>query len=395
VPGPATPTIGASPDAPRVVVAPPRTDRTWSRRLLQALAVVLVLMVLDLVLGAVLATTGRLPGTQGDVRRQIEAAITATMDAPAVRSEPWAQGFGEDMAAFELQEPHYLPYLVRGFQPFESTYVNTTAEERMSYRPTQPAGVDPLRVAFFGGSTMFGVGQRDEHTIPSEFARLAEDAGVAVEVHNYGFPGWVSWQEFQYLERLLAEDERYDLVVFFDGFNEFQVQQDQFSPDPTHNGAAATDQLAQDFHDEHERPPGYFDWVHDLTSAYTENSAVSRLVERLRGDDEVLSTPSGATPDQQADAALDIYGRSRQMITDLTGQDPPVQFFWQPRKGGWPASVTDRLPPSVADISHVLDGREDDVYIDEVHTNEEGARLIAAAMWDELGAGLERLGDDR
>ena len=98
---------------------------------------------------------------------------------------------------------------------------------------------------------MFGVGQRDEHTIPSEVARLAEDDGVALEVHNYGLPGWVAWQEVQYLERLLARGERYDLAVFYDGFNELLVQGTGYSADPTHLGADVMDRFARDFTREH------------------------------------------------------------------------------------------------------------------------------------------------
>ena len=39
-------------------------------------------------------------------------------------------------------------------------------------------------------------------------------------------------------------------------------------------------------------------------------------------------------------------------------------------------------------MSHVLDGQEDDRYIDEVHTDEEGARLMAESIWAEIGPEL-------
>ncbi len=97
------------------------------------------------------------------------------------------------------------------------------------------------------------------------------------------------------------------------------------------------------------------------------------------------ATPSSATPDAQQEAALRIYRRSTNRIRDAAGRaGVPIRSFWQPIEAGWSRSVTDALPAGVVDLSHVLDGREGELYISEVHTNEEGARIVAAAMWDEL-----------
>ncbi|HMQ24906.1 MAG TPA: hypothetical protein PKA98_02880, partial [Acidimicrobiales bacterium] len=65
-----------------------------------------------------------------------------------------------------------------------------------------------------------------------------------------------------------------------------------------------------------------------------------------------------------------------------------ARFFWQPKRSGWPASITDHLPDGVDDLSHTLDGQEDARYIDEVHTDEVGARIIAEAIWAEIGPDL-------
>jgi hypothetical protein len=356
---------------------------------LTLVGIVGILVLVDLVAGAILLGTGLLPGDRGDTRADVEGAVRTTMEAPAVRDEPWAQAFGEAMIAFQLSDDDYVPYLVQGPHPFESPYLNTTQHERVSYRPEVDAGVEPLRVAFLGGSVMFGVGQRDEHTIPSEFARLAEADGIPVEVHNYGFPGWVAWQEFQYLERLLAAGERFDLVVSYDGFNEFLVQRTDFANGPTHLGRALLDQVAREYHLDHETEPGYLDGLHELWASYRENSAIGRLIEQWRGDEDAAATVA-ATPEEQADAALDVYARASARITDLVGGPESVSFFWQPQRVGWPPEITDRLAPTVHDLSPLFDGREDQYYVDEVHTNEPGARLVAEAMWAELGPALSR-----
>jgi lysophospholipase L1-like esterase len=355
----------------------------------RAMAVVAVVAAIDLVAGAVLPAIGVLPQQRGTYGADVQQAIRTTMAAPANGDAEWTTRFAEDMGSYELSNPGYVPFLIRGHHAFSSPYLNTTDQERRSYVQADRGGAAPLRVAFFGGSVMFGVGQRDEHTIPSEFARVAEAAGVAVEVHNYGFPGWVAWQEFHDLERLLAAGESYDLIVFYDGFNEFSAQTTDYSPEPTHFGATILQGIGAEYQHEREDEPAVFDGLADLWSTYRENSAVASLVEVVRdeeGDDHL----SGATPEQQTDAALDIYARATDRIADLTRDaGTPLQFFWQPRKPGWPTAITDRLAPDVVNLAGIFDGREEEIYIDEVHTNEMGARIAAEAIWDELGADLE------
>ena len=75
-----------------------------------------------------------------------------------------------------------------------------------------------------GGSTMFGSFQRDGHTIPSEFARLAEADGIPVRVVNYGQLAYVNWQEVLLLQQLASGSSRPDLAVFYDGYNDLLSQ---------------------------------------------------------------------------------------------------------------------------------------------------------------------------
>lgn len=372
---------------------PARAPGAKRSKLVTAVFVVAVLTVVDLVLGAVLTATRVLPPIdRGDLVSQIEQALQRDMSQPPINADEWASQHGRDMAAFEVQTNDYVPYIVRGQHDFSSPTVNVTDRERVSYAPSVPAGVEPLKVAFFGGSVMFGVGQRDEHTIPSEFARIAEENGIPVEVHNYGFPAWVTWQEHQYMERLLADGEDFDLAVFLDGFNEFDVQMTDFDPDPTHHSATLVGGLIGEFRHERVSEPGALDGWAELADSYRRNSAAWRLYDTVTG--RTASLPGAdqvvqGTPDEQTDAALDIYGRALGMINDLgTRYETDVRFFWQPRAAGWPPEITDRLPGSVTDLSHIFDGQQR--FYDVVHTDEDGAHQMAEAMWAELGPDLAR-----
>ena len=371
---------------------PPRTARP---RLVTSVAfAVLLVMAIDLTAGALLAGSGVLTGERGDLIASQDETWTQTMSAPAIAAEPWAAAYTEDLLRLGLdRQPDYEPYLVWTFYPYRSTYLNTTSEERVSRR-VSPEQSSPLRVAFFGGSAMFGVGQRDDHTIPSEFARLADRAGVPIEVHNFGASGWVAWQQMLYFERMASQYDGFDLAVFFDGWNDFQTQQTDFSEQPTHSGAAISQRLGAEFHREHQTPPGFLDGPREMIEAYRRNSGAYRVLQHLRHPEPTL--PAWMTPDDgvsqqaKADAALAVYGRARR-ATEALGREyrTPVRFFWQPSRIGWSREVLDRLPAGTVDLSGVFaDEDPADIYLDDVHFNERGARLVAAAMWDVLSEEL-------
>lgn len=373
---------------------PTTTHRLGVPRLSTAVTVLVALVCVDVAGGAFLTGAQILPPIdRGDIYRIEHADPESGVDLgqPGV---PWIPQYVDELTTFQSEGYEYVPFLIQRTHEFHSRYLNTTDEERVSYEPVFADGVRPLRVAFFGASVMFGFGQRDAHTPASEFARIAEHEGIPVEVHNFGFPRMVLWQEFQLLERVLARGESFDLIVFLDGFNEFYVQAEEgLSPEPTHHAAGALGEFIADFRDQRATSPGAIDGLRELASTYRRNSAIGRLwdratrkVARLPGADRFTGTP-----EQQADAALGIYGRARSCVTDLADTyRTPVRFFWQPQLPGWPAEILDRLPPDVIDLSHVDEGHKDD-YFDIVHTNEEGARVLAEGMWDRLGADLSRL----
>jgi len=73
------------------------------------------------------------------------------------------------------------------------------------------------KVFMFGGSTMWGTGSKDAHTIPSF---LQASLGDKYAVYNYGETGYVSAQELNYLLYLLANGNIPDIVIFYDGVND-------------------------------------------------------------------------------------------------------------------------------------------------------------------------------
>lgn len=115
------------------------------------------------------------------------------------------------------------PYLYVKNPAFPGKYITV---DSLGHRitPVPPSNaVRPLRVFFFGGSTMFGWFQRNEHTIPVEVARRLQAAlgeQARVEPTNFAVPGRVFTQEVVELMLQLRRGERPDIVVFYDGINE-------------------------------------------------------------------------------------------------------------------------------------------------------------------------------
>src|SRR6185369_4951231 len=94
-------------------------------------------------------------------------------------------------------------------QPFAGRFINI--DERGVRRTWKSANATAAarRVFLFGGSTMWGTGARDDHTIASELARDLEERGFGdVEVTNFGEGGYVSMQDLVLLEDEIRHGSR-------------------------------------------------------------------------------------------------------------------------------------------------------------------------------------------
>jgi len=234
-------------------------------------------------------------------------------------------------------------------------YVNVHRSARRTWAPPHPT----VTVWFFGGSSMFGVGQRDDHTIPSEVAKLAHADGVDIRAVNYAESGWVRWQEEAMYRRLVEHHRPPDLVVFYDGINDYTL------------------------------------------ACRALKAGVSPTGQTLKS----LEDKAGECPDEAAEVAA-----GQLAVPDL---GVPVVAFLQPdvyTVQPTPGSLAKRLKlypeptgqrreqekamgaeAGLVDLSGALDGAREPLLFDYAHTNERGARVVAEAMWPKL---RERLRPD-
>lgn len=272
---------------------------------------------------------------------------------------------------------------------YASELVNIEDGRRRTWRPDECPD-DQLRVWVFGGSTTFGVYQRDDATIPSALAQAADERGLALHVENWGMPGDVAWQQVRRLERALAAGDRPDLVVFYDGWNDLRAVQDL--------DFAGREGLDADF-------IGPMDRV--------QSRALRDLAGAQPGGTYTVEVPeSGRTePDEAVAVSSRSYRSAHEHATLLTeANEVPFVHFYQPslltRSEAVPGEPSidptsqdavdafrARMPRRVVDLGGAFDGESEPMFYDEVHTVDAGSPVVADAMLDELWPVLEELAE--
>lgn len=157
------------------------------------------------------------------VARRVSGAEYRRAAVPeSYRTSDWYVGYLRDFDASNAQR--WLAYVNFGRRPsYQSRTINIDSlGRRVTPQPVSPT-TPAARVYFFGGSTMWGTGQRDDHTIPAEASRRLQQLagpGRRVEVTNFGETGYVSTQGLLKLMLQLRAGDRPDVVVFYDGIND-------------------------------------------------------------------------------------------------------------------------------------------------------------------------------
>lgn len=297
------------------------------------------------------------------------------VDAATFQGEPWAA----ELLASEAQT--WMPDAEIGWINGDATsrYVNVVDGSRRTLQIPEPE----LTIWMFGGSTTFGIGQRDEHTIASELVRLAAERGMRLDVVNHGVSGHVNWQQTLLFGRLLASDPPPDLALFLDGANERalayeRVQYGLLEPEvravrPV--SAEDRSELAEDARRRGYRRPADAERVAAALMAEQYEEGLSRAVEWAgeRGfpvehfwQPEICDVP----PDRPG--VSDV-----KQAMQVTDEDCANDHRLVDR-------VLARLEIPPRDLRDVFDEVDRPTFFDHNHTNEFGARVVAAAILDRI-----------
>jgi lysophospholipase L1-like esterase len=125
----------------------------------------------------------------------------------------------------EAISDRWQPYVYFRQRLFQGQTITINAEGlRATWAPpptvTTGESRPPVKLLMLGGSSLWGFGARDDHTIPSLIARALDERGVRVQIRNLSEIGYVNTQETIALVRELQQGYRPDVVLFYDGVND-------------------------------------------------------------------------------------------------------------------------------------------------------------------------------
>ncbi len=258
------------------------------------------------------------------LRVALEPAKSLRVDANAVavaRENMAANGsergyWQEHEAARDTQ---WHPYVYFRRKAYAGKLIHVDAN---GFRVTLNAKTGPNQrsVWLFGGSTVWGTGVGDAHTLASELARIA-----SVQVRNFGETGYVSAQsQLAFMASLRCPDAaRVDFAVFVDGVNDvYAALQAGFAGAPQNESNRQA----------------------EFNVTRSGNAFAAAVLERLEGirllSERIGGTkPEPAVEDLAVQVARNYLAVVRQTRALAAANGVQVLFVWQP-------SVFDKAQPT-------------------------------------------------
>ncbi|WP_299438779.1 hypothetical protein [uncultured Aquimarina sp.] len=120
-------------------------------------------------------------------------------------------------------DTEWAPYIYYKLKEFDEKYHHINANGiRKTVNFNQKNRASAFKVFCFGGSTLFGTGTREQHTIPSRLSHYIHQnfPKKNIEITNFGCHGYTRSIENIQLQREILKNNIPDLVIFYDGVNE-------------------------------------------------------------------------------------------------------------------------------------------------------------------------------
>jgi lysophospholipase L1-like esterase len=347
---------------------------------------------------------------QIQVRRTARQLLEAEVQQEPYRGTSWGRPYWE---AIELYKEAWEPYYVYRVGSMVTPFINVSDGVRATHRTAAKGGVSNRLVFVFGGSAAWGHGARDENTIPSWLARVAEQHGDSLDVRNYAESGWVNWQGITYLTQKLADGERPDTVIFYSGVNEvLSGRQWPQVRHPVWDGEAVPRAMA-DWSMERSRPLARV-WDYYRNTSYLWSMLVPRA--------PVLAASPHLTRSEQATRLAADYVAAEELVEhmgrafgfktvfawQLTVADKPSLTAQEQHYAGWlpPTPATTPAIPwwsmdaelkelygevgrmvkarGTMDLTDALAHTPDTAFIDWMHTSEAGNERVGRALYDRI-----------
>jgi len=122
----------------------------------------------------------------------------------------------QEFADLEMTYQPFVEWRRKPYQGQTITIDSTGCRQHQKPLNTLESDTAVKYVHFFGGSTMWGTGVDDNHTIPA----LCQKQHPNWRIYNHGEINYNSRQNLETLINLLTAGERIDLAIFYDGVND-------------------------------------------------------------------------------------------------------------------------------------------------------------------------------
>lgn len=323
----------------------------------------------------------------------------------ALRGTPWIEEYFDEL--FRSTDLEWRSYVYWRRRPFRGRYVNVDENGfRRTWQDPRTPSTKPIRIFAFGGSTMWGMGARDEFTIASYLAKGLSEAtsDARIEVTNFGELGYVSTQGLLSLEVALQRGNVPDVVVFYDGVN------DAFSSFQNAVAGSPQNELRRRLSFENLR-------LAALMELADGSAALAPLLRKVQ-DGVWLQAYERRTPEQRhalARDTLELY-RSNLEIAGALGRRYGFRslFYWQPNVFSKRRPTDDERgimegldlwreffqatyevvrsdgelarDPGFHDLQDVFGDSAQPYYFDCCHTNERANEIVAERMLPDVAA---------
>ncbi len=146
------------------------------------------------------------------------------LDLSVYKDTNWAEEYFKEHIA--VGHPTYESYVGWKSGPFKGKYINVSSEGiRNTWNPNDIDKSKAKSVYCFGGSVLWGMGARDDYTIPSFISKFLNKGNGEEQYYvvNYGQQGYSFFQEAVALLLLIKNNQIPDYVIFFDGVNDIHA----------------------------------------------------------------------------------------------------------------------------------------------------------------------------
>ena len=139
-------------------------------------------------------------------------ASDSRSELPNYQSHDWASKHFEEIGNLPTE---YFDFVVWRRKPFEGETITIDTDGYRRHFSTSNSDSQTAKIWFFGGSTAWGIGARDDDTIPAYVQKYSSKS-----TFNAGETGYVAHQSLNLLMKAYLEGGTPETVFFYDGVNE-------------------------------------------------------------------------------------------------------------------------------------------------------------------------------